>query len=180
MSPSVRLMPCRRWYPAAKTSRIGVNLYGMNKPHVRLPVFITPSLSDPVPNDSSLVPPGIVITGSNMSGKSTFLKTAGVSIVMSQTILTVAAESYESCCFNLTSAIGRMDNLIEGKSYYLDEALAVLRIVQTAAETAIPCVFIDRMKSSGELIPKNGWLPPLPCSVFWRGKTVAPWWPLTI
>ena len=53
-----------------------------------------PLVSDAVPNSVKLAPPhGILVTGSNMSGKSTFLRTVGVNVVLAQTVNTCLAEA---------------------------------------------------------------------------------------
>ena len=46
-----------------------------------------PLLTDPVPNSLTLrTGQGMLVTGSNMSGKSTFLRTVGVNAVLAQTV----------------------------------------------------------------------------------------------
>jgi DNA mismatch repair ATPase MutS len=100
---------------------------------------VHPLLNGPVPNSISVESGGVLITGSNMSGKTTFLKTVGVSAVLAQTIYTCLAKEYQADLFHIKSLIGRKDNIIEGKSYYLDEINALLRIVN-ALEKDVPCL----------------------------------------
>jgi len=101
-----------------------------------------PLLSNPVPNSIVLGPPhGMLVTGSNMSGKSTFLRTVGVATVMAQTINTCLADAYTGPTLRVRSCIGRSDDLIEGKSYYMVEAEAALDMVRASA-SAQPHLFI--------------------------------------
>ncbi|MEY4635901.1 MAG: hypothetical protein RJA55_1699 [Acidobacteriota bacterium] len=97
-----------------------------------------PLLSDAVPNSITLVPPtGAIITGSNMSGKSTFLRTVGVNVVLAQTVHTCLASHYDGPLFTVRSCIGRSDDPQSGRSYYVVEVDAVLAIVR-AAQSARP------------------------------------------
>jgi hypothetical protein len=91
---------------------------------------VHPLLKGPVPNSISVKSGGILITGSNMSGKTTFLKAVGVNAVLAQTIYTCLAREYRSGFFHIATLVGRKDNVVEGKSYYLDEINALLRIIQ--------------------------------------------------
>jgi len=101
-----------------------------------------PLVDEPVPNSIRLAPPhGVLITGSNMSGKSTFLRTVGVNVVLAQTINTCFAEHYEAPIYQVRTCIGRGDDLLAGKSYYLVEVESVLALVD-ASENAAPHLFI--------------------------------------
>jgi hypothetical protein len=101
-----------------------------------------PLLAGAVPNSVTLGPPhGILITGSNMSGKSTFLRTLGVTAVLAQTINTCLATAYDAPVFRVRSCIGRTDDLAHGKSYYLVEVEAVLALVR-ASRSAEPHLFL--------------------------------------
>ena len=101
-----------------------------------------PLVDDAVPNSIELAPPrGVLITGSNMSGKSTFLRTVGVNAVLAQTIDTCLARSYEAPHYRVRSCIGRSDDLVAGKSYYLVEVESVLALVE-ASESVEPTLFI--------------------------------------
>lgn len=104
-----------------------------------------PLLSDPVPNSITVQDRGVLITGSNMSGKSTFLRTVGVNALMAQTVGTCTAKKYVACPVRLLTSIGRADNVVEGKSYYLEEALGVLRILEAINEEMVTLVIFDEL-----------------------------------
>ncbi len=104
-----------------------------------------PLLNTPVPNSSSLASGGMLVTGSNMSGKTTFLKTIGVNVIFAQTLHFCLASRFRSSYFNVLTLIGRKDNIIEGKSYYLDEILSLLRMIH-ASQRDTPCLcLIDEL-----------------------------------
>jgi len=63
----------------------------------------------------------IIITGSNMSGKSTFLKTLGVNFCLAFSGAPVCAESFSTTIFRIFSCIKISDNLNEGLSYFYSE-----------------------------------------------------------
>ena len=101
-----------------------------------------PLLQDAVPNSIVLRSGrGVLVTGSNMSGKSTFLRTAGVNAVLAQTIHTCLARSCTAPIFVVRSCIGRSDDLAGGKSYYLAEVEALLSLVE-ASDTEDCCLFL--------------------------------------
>jgi len=97
------------------------------------PVFLTnsknlnavklyhPLISNCVENDISVKGKSILITGSNMSGKTTFLRIVGINAILAQTIYTCFAEKYEAPIIKLFSSIRIDDSLLEGKSYYFEE-----------------------------------------------------------
>jgi len=76
-----------------------------------------------------------------MSGKSTLLRTVGVNVVLAQTVNTSLARAYEAPVYQVRSCIGRSDDLLAGKSYYLVEVESVLSLVH-ASERAEPHLFI--------------------------------------
>lgn len=93
-----------------------------------------PLIDGAVPNSIAFGPPfGVLVTGSNMSGKSTFLRTVGVAAVMAQSLNTCLAASYRLPVVNVQSCIGRADDLTAGKSYYIVEVEEVLARVNASA-----------------------------------------------
>ena len=100
-----------------------------------------PLLSRPVANSLAPTAPGVFISGSNMSGKSTFLRTVALNAILAQSIYTCYATAYRASFFAVLSSINHADELDEGKSYYLVEAERLLRIVR-AAEGERPCLCV--------------------------------------
>lgn len=100
-----------------------------------------PLLANAVPNDYAARGASWLVTGSNMSGKSTFLRTVGVNAVLARTINTCRARRWEGGTFSVRSCIGRSDSILEGKSYYLTE-VEVVRALLDASRTADPQLFI--------------------------------------
>ena len=139
-------------------------------PFLNIESVAHPLLEKPVPNSVSLRTGGMLVTGSNMSGKTTFLKTIGVNMLFAQTLHFCLAKKFRSSFFNTLTLIGRKDNIIEGKSYYLDEILTLLRIIRASREE-IPCLClidelfrgtnsVERISASAEVLlylaNKNG------------------------
>lgn len=89
-----------------------------------------PLLRNPICNSIEINNNGILITGSNMSGKSTFLRTIGVNVLCAQTILTTFSKEYIAPLFYISTSISPEDNITKGKSYYLGEAEAMLNIIK--------------------------------------------------
>jgi len=105
-----------------------------------------PLIAEAVPNDVSLVPGrGLLITGSNMSGKSTFLRSIGVNVVLAQTIHTCLASAYHGPVLDVQSCIGRADDLIAGKSYYLVEVEQVVTRLRASDESTPHLFMLDEL-----------------------------------
>ena len=81
-----------------------------------------PLIESAVPNSVTLGPPaGLLVTGANMTGKSTFLRTVGVNAVLAQTINTAFASAWRAPWLSVASCITPSDDLQAGKSYYQAE-----------------------------------------------------------
>jgi DNA mismatch repair ATPase MutS len=107
---------------------------------------VHPLIPNAVPNSIVLeTGQGILITGSNMSGKSTFLRAVGVNVVLAQTINTCFAAGYDAPAMTVASCIGRADDLLSGKSYYIVEAESLLELVGRSAETAPHLFLLDEV-----------------------------------
>lgn len=114
-------------------------------PFLKLEEAVHPLIENPIPNSISVESGGVLITGSNMSGKTTFLKTIGINAVLAQTINTCLAKKYQSIFFNILTLIGRADNVVEGKSYYLDEIQALLRIINSSDNKITTLCLLDEI-----------------------------------
>ncbi|MBO2011718.1 MutS-related protein [Hymenobacter negativus] len=99
---------------------------------LRLVSAYNPLVPGCVPNDLTVTEASILLTGSNMSGKTTFMRAIGLNALLAQTIATCPAKAYTAPFWRVVSSINLADNLPEGKSYYFAEAEAVLGFVQAA------------------------------------------------
>jgi hypothetical protein len=100
-----------------------------------------PLISDCIPNHLDVDGKGILITGSNMSGKTSFLRTLGINSLLAQTIYTCCADQYNAPPFRLYSSIRIDDSLLEGKSYYFEEVNVMGQLI-AAAETHQPNLYL--------------------------------------
>jgi hypothetical protein len=137
---------------------LSIASYRNTAPGWTRPVFLTaggalslvgirhPLLPDAVPNSVALQPPsGMIITGSNMSGKSTFLRTMGVTVVLAQTVNTCVAEAYQAPPLVVRSCIGLSDDPAAGKSYYIVEVESVLRLVRASRTGVAHLMLFDEL-----------------------------------
>lgn len=92
--------------------------------------LVHPLLAEPVPNSLAVQDASVVITGSNMSGKTTFVRALGVNALLAQTLNTVCAGAWRARVLRVRTTIGRSDSLIDGKSYYLAEVEAVRSLLE--------------------------------------------------
>jgi len=98
---------------------------------------IHPIIDKPVANSINIENHGIVLTGTNMAGKSTFLRMLGVNIILAQSFYFVLAKGYEAPFFNIVSSISPNDDLTKGKSFFMAEVESILRIIK-ALEKDVP------------------------------------------
>lgn len=71
-----------------------------------------------------------IITGANMAGKSTFLRTVSLSIVMANMGLPVCAKSYEYSPIKLITSMRTTDSLADDESYFFSELKRLKFIVE--------------------------------------------------
>lgn len=104
-----------------------------------------PLLEEPVANSFS-IGKGMLLTGSNASGKSTFLKTVEIAAILAQTIQTVPAKCYAASFYRIYSSMSLRDSLASGESYYIVEIKAIKRILDVVSDSSVPVLcFVDEV-----------------------------------
>ena len=95
-----------------------------------------------ISNDVELLGLGrlVIITGSNMSGKSTFLRTIGINACLAQAGAPVCAESFEASWVRLYCCIRVDDSLEAGLSFFYAEVKRLKRMLDAAQQQALPPV----------------------------------------
>lgn len=89
-----------------------------------------------VSNDVTIMEKGsvVLITGSNMSGKSTFLRTVGINLVMSYCGAPVCAAKFSCTMMDVYSCMRVSDNLEKSISSFYAEILRIKMIVSASKE----------------------------------------------
>jgi DNA mismatch repair ATPase MutS len=113
--------------------------------HMRIRRLAHPLLDEAVPNDLTVEGAGVLVTGSNMSGKTTFIRAVGVNVVLAQSLHTVLAESYEAPELVVRASIGRADDLRSGKSYYLAEVESIGALVAASGTERQQLFLVDEI-----------------------------------
>jgi DNA mismatch repair ATPase MutS len=105
-----------------------------------------PLVRDCVPNTVTLGPvDGVILTGANMTGKSTFLRSLGLNVVLAQSIFTVFADAYRAPWMTVRTSINPTDELLAGKSLYQKEAETVVSIVGQARRPGVLLCLFDEL-----------------------------------
>lgn len=104
-----------------------------------------PNITNPVSNSISVYK-NILLTGSNASGKSTFLKTIAINAILSQSIDTSVSKEYRAPVFRIYSSMSLKDNLEGNDSYYIVEIKALKRILDSIDYDEKPVLcFVDEV-----------------------------------
>lgn len=151
---------------------IAISSYRCAQPITCTPVFnekrainaigmIHPLLKKPVANDLSL-DQCLLVSGSNASGKSTFLKMVAINALFAQTFHFAFATSYESTFFKIMTSMSLRDSISNEDSYFMSEIKAIKRILDRSNDKIPTLCVIDeilrgtntneRIAASGEIL----------------------------
>ena len=86
-----------------------------------------------------------IVTGANMAGKSTFLRTVGVSLVLALSGNVVCAAGFRCRPMALFTSMRTTDNLSKGTSYFHAELLRLQELVRTAEREERLFIILDEM-----------------------------------
>ena len=87
----------------------------------------------------------ILLTGSNMSGKTTFIRTVVINVLCAQTINTCFAGKLVLKPMQIYSAIRISDDLINDKSYYFEEVLAIKQMIDRSRVDGYKLFLLDEI-----------------------------------
>lgn len=94
-----------------------------------------PMIYDAVDNDLRVSTKSVLITGSNMSGKTSFIRTIGINLITGNVLNTCFAKNFcTPTDMKIASAIHTVDNLMEGKSYFLREVEQVKQLIEDSQQ----------------------------------------------
>nr|WP_320119351.1 hypothetical protein [uncultured Marinifilum sp.] len=104
-----------------------------------------PLIINCVTNNIEVNDKSILLTGSNMSGKTSFIRTIGINIITGQTLNTCFADSIiipRTCIY---SAIRISDDLMNDKSYYFEEVLSIKEMINKASDDITNLFLLDEI-----------------------------------
>ena len=103
-----------------------------------------PLIIEPVPNSVKLTKDAI-ITGSNASGKSTFVKSLAINGILAQSIHTVLATKFIAPLSYYMTSMAISDSISASESYYIAEIRSLKRIIDTINKYPFCVCFIDEI-----------------------------------
>ena len=115
-----------------------------SKPMISVEDLYHPLLENPIPNSISQ-DSSALITGSNASGKSTFIKTLAINAILAQTTYTSISRRYKASYFAIFSSMALRDNIFSNESYYIVEIKSLKRILDHANDEVPLLCFIDEV-----------------------------------
>ncbi|OQP60226.1 MutS-related protein [Niastella populi] len=84
----------------------------------------------------------VLVTGSNMSGKTTFLRTLGVNLILAQCGAPVCAASFAFTPMVIRSSIRVSDSLQEHTSYFMAELKRLQQIIHYLQQNSVPVLIL--------------------------------------
>ena len=128
-------------FPFPELSEAGVKFYGAGLAHPLIPS------EERVANDVSLGEnkKAIIITGSNMSGKTTFLRTVGVNLLLGEMGAPVCASFMSFTPMHILSAIRVNDSLQDHTSYFMAELKKLHAIIKYLSTGQKALVLVDEI-----------------------------------
>lgn len=103
-----------------------------------------PLIDNAVPNDFELKQ-NIIITGSNASGKSTFIKAVAVNLILGQSIHTCTAKDMIIPDVKVLTSMAIRDDILSGESYYIKEIRYLKRMIESSQESRMVFCGIDEI-----------------------------------
>ena len=98
-----------------------------------------------------------IITGANMAGKSTFLRSVGINYILAMSGMTVFADSLKVSVFSLFSSMRTSDDLAGGISYFNAELLRLKLLLDNVRQNSRTLIILDEiLKGTNSLDKLNG------------------------
>lgn len=126
-----------------------------SKPMISVEDLYHPLLENPIANSISQ-DSSTLITGSNASGKSTFIKTLAINAILSQTTYTSISMKYKASYFAIFTSMALRDNIFSNESYYIVEIKSLKRILDHVNDEVPLLCFIDEVLRGTNTLERIG------------------------
>ena len=104
-----------------------------------------PLIEHCVPNTLNTGGKSVLLTGSNMSGKTTFIRTIALNMLCANVLDMCFARSFSGRHMKIHSAINLHDNLLESQSFYMKEVMAVKDMLEKAHQSGYNLFILDEI-----------------------------------
>lgn len=112
---------------------------------IELVDFYHPLIENCITNTFSSHDSSALVTGSNMAGKTTFIKSIGVNVILARTFWFCHGAKARLPAFNVLSSIKTEDDLEQGKSFYFSELERLNRFLKLSEEGQRCLILIDEI-----------------------------------
>lgn len=107
--------------------------------------IVHPLIDKCISNTLKLIDKSFLLTGSNMSGKTSFIRTIGINLITGLTINTCFAKSISLPRTRIFSAIRISDDLMNNKSYYFEEVLTIKEMIDNSLSSKPNLFLLDEI-----------------------------------
>ena len=156
MDALVSLANCNYNHPEWVTPEVSPSEFTFNAENLGHPLIDETrcvSNSFQISNEEKIV----IITGANMAGKSTFLRTVGVNLVLASNGCKVCAESFNFSPIRIYTSMRTSDNLMNDESYFYAELLRLQSMLTLLRNGENLFVILDEMLKGTNSVDKlNG------------------------
>jgi len=104
-----------------------------------------PLIINSVSNSIQVNDKSVLLTGSNMSGKTTFIRTIGINALTGLTLNTCLGKSFSMPRMRIFSAIRISDDLLNDKSYYFEEVLTIKEMIDESQSENTNLFLLDEI-----------------------------------
>ncbi|MGV1059852.1 MutS-related protein [Clostridium perfringens] len=103
-----------------------------------------PLIHNPVKN-SIIIKNNILFTGSNASGKSTFIKAVALNCILAQSLNTALCSKYRCKFSKVVTSMAIKDNILAGDSYFIAEIKSLKRLLDSLNGEIRVLAFVDEI-----------------------------------
>lgn len=104
-----------------------------------------PLIENCVKNNLKVNQKSILLTGSNMSGKTSFIRTIAINVITGLTINTCFAVHFSLPRMRVFSAIRISDDLMNDRSYYFEEVMTIKKMIDKSNDGNLNLFLLDEI-----------------------------------